>query len=686
MSRRTIALIALGVLAVFLFVNRSSLTLQHIIVPAAAVGIAIWLAIRWKVWRWLFSTAVTRPDRRTSSHVHPLETVSQAPPAKLISVSPGTLAWSPTVYTVRVPRDTPWKPEFAVALIREFVPIGSLALRIATSGHEIQWQVLDLDSTPVAAGLIAQAVRKVYPDAEVTAGAYEPPPFDGPFYRVVESYGQLQDFVGPIKYPKDFAHSDPLAVVANLMNNLEQGERVVYTIFLGNSSDRYYRDALKQTKGSNWSFQNVLYITLGFFTIIGAVVSVLVIFYKLFFEKRPDKYRESDMNVIYGKLNDLPLVGCYVMVEVNSPDEERLSHFDVQPALLHYAHEFQKLGRSSAKPKIVRVVSEYQDWSTSSLAELMHRKDRSYASRSGPPQCILSPSEVASLWHLPHEEFQASNIAWTKGKHVPLPTIMRGKSEGVYLGNNLYGGRCYPVYMLPKDRAGHMIVVGKTGMGKSTLLHNLIRQDIAAGRGVALIDPSPKDKNIVPRILQQSIPDARRQDVVVLDLSDRQTPPPFNLFSVPANVPRRDTVSSIRAIFERVYGSSFSEARMGRTFGMALHTVLADPTPTVRDIARVAWNADYREQLLERVTSEGALDFWERFALMPPGEQEAYFEPILGRIEALYDNELLYPVVCHPDPLDLGTYIQQGKIVLISLCPPENVGLAPSEQALLETV
>jgi hypothetical protein len=62
------------------------------------------------------------------------------------------------------------------------------------------------------------------------------------------------------------------------------------------------------------------------------------------------------------------------------------------------------------------------------------------------------------------------------------------------------------------------------------------------------------------------------------------------------------------------------------------------------------------------------LDFWDRFTALTPGEQEAYFEPILGQVEALYDNELLYPAVCHPDALDLGSYIQQGKIILIVPC------------------
>ncbi len=697
MSKRTVAIIILIILTVFLFANRSTLTVEKYVMPVALVGFALWLIVRFGLWQKLMSSIEVKPNEAFQQQTYegtgyqtdpppPQQPSGEFPFGKGSVSNNGGRGYSLMVYTVKVSRDTEWKPELAVALIREFVAIGHLALRIASEGNEICWQIIDLGKTPLESGLVTKVVRKVFPDAEIIPAAYEPKPFNGRFFRVIESYHQFQDFVGPIRYPKEFTQSDPLAIVANVMNDLEPGESVAYTVYVGEPSDKFYKEAVKQSKASNWSFQNIIYITLGFLSIVGSVVSIAVIFYKLFVEQKPDKYRESDMNVIYGKLNDLPLLSAYVTFEANSPSEQRLSHFDIQPAILHYNHEFQKLIRHGQQAKIIEVRSQQQDRDTSSLTKLMQLRDKAYSRNSNPTQCIFSPSEVASLWHLPHEGFTASNVAWVRGKYVPLPAIMRGKTEGVCLGDNRYGGRVYPVYMLPKDRAGHMIIVGKTGMGKSTLLHNLIHQDIAAGRGIALIDPSPKDKNIVPRILQRSIPEERKQDVIVLDLSDRDTPPPLNILSVPANVPKRDAVASIRAIFERVYGNNFSEARMGRTLGMALHTVLADQNPTVRDIAKVSWDIDYREELLDRVTSEGALDFWDRFIQMTPAEQESYFEPILGRIEALYDNELLYPSVCHPDALDLGAYIQQGKIVLIALCPPENVGLAPSEQALLGSI
>ena len=45
------------------------------------------------------------------------------------------------------------------------------------------------------------------------------------------------------------------------------------------------------------------------------------------------------------------------------------------------------------------------------------------------------------------------------------------------------------VFIKQADRFSHMYVIGKTGVGKTTLLETLVRQDLAAGHGCALIDP-----------------------------------------------------------------------------------------------------------------------------------------------------------------------------------------------------
>src|SRR5258708_31338395 len=93
---------------------------------------------------------------------------------------------------------------------------------------------------------------------------------------------------------------------------------------------------------------------------------------------------------------------------------------------------------------------------------------------------LLGAAELASFWHLPHEEFTASKVSWVK-KHTPIPSEMVGKTEGVCLGMNQYGGRMEQVYMRPDNRVSHLYVVGRTRLGKANLLHPLVTPDLQPG-------------------------------------------------------------------------------------------------------------------------------------------------------------------------------------------------------------
>jgi hypothetical protein len=118
-----------------------------------------------------------------------------------------------------------------------------------------------------------------------------------------------------------------------------------------------------------------------------------------------------------------------------------------------------------------------------------------------------------------------------------------------------------------EDRATHMAVIGQTGTGKTNLLHHLIHQDIAQNRGVAVIDPHGR---LVRDVLRNSIPPSREDDVVILDITNLDHPPPFNLLAVPGAVERTNAVVLLLAVFEKLY-PDFS-GRMVDTFSMALQT------------------------------------------------------------------------------------------------------------------
>jgi len=75
------------------------------------------------------------------------------------------------------------------------------------------------------------------------------------------------------------------------------------------------------------------------------------------------------------------------------------------------------------------------------------------------------------------------------------------------------------------DRRRHMYVIGKSGMGKSTLLENMIAQDINKGRGLAVVDPHG---DLAEKIIRY-IPDRRVEEVVYFNPADAEYPIAFNV-------------------------------------------------------------------------------------------------------------------------------------------------------------
>jgi hypothetical protein len=399
-------------------------------------------------------------------------------------------------------------------------------------------------------------------------------------------------------------------------------------------------------------------------------------------EQRIERYDASRQKIIQEKLSNM-VYQCLLLVQTDAPTQERVRQMSTQES---HIVQFKSPnygflgGYQEAWPDSIQHVTTLEQALDTDIIGLLDSWLSNESTKWRNFRLVLDAKELAALWHLPHEGFTAPNIDWIRGKHVPLPSDMRGKNKGVCLGDNRYAGKKEPVYMLAKDRATHMIVVGKTGMGKSTFLHNLIRQDIANGSGVAVIDPSPGG-SLIRAILQQSIPESRERDVCVWDLANWQHPPPLNFLRLPPGVRRQEAASSVMAIFEKIYGAEFSATRMGRTLAAAVQTLMADKTATIRDIARLYRDPGYRKDLVEQVESEATRDFWEDFETMTERDQREHFAPILWRIEGLYDSPLLYPVVCYPYAFNLRTVIRSKRIFLVSLGASADARLAPHEQA-----
>ena len=276
---------------------------------------------------------------------------------------------------------------------------------------------------------------------------------------------------------------------------------------------------------------------------------------------------------------------------------------------------------------------------------------------------VLNLSELAGLWHPPNQHFKHLKVSWA-GLNVSAPTEFKNSQEGLLLGDNSHQGSEVPIYLPDIDRTTHMNIIGKTGVGKSTFMHNMIHQDIAAGRGVAVIDPHGE---LVRDVLRGSIPQERVNDVVLLDIADLENPPPINPLTLPENpLERAAATSQVLAILDKVDSNSMTD-RIADTLSNVLSTLANDSKPNVRDVGRLFSDIAYRNKLLRTNNDPVVEDYWYDFEAQSERIKRDLAYPVLHRMRKFYRNPILYNIMCHPRPLDFSRLVEQKKIILISL-------------------
>ncbi len=161
--------------------------------------------------------------------------------------------------------------------------------------------------------------------------------------------------------------------------------------------------------------------------------------------------------------------------------------------------------------------------------------------------------------------------------------------------NNLYLGRRFdePVALSPAARARHLYIVGQTGTGKSTLLLNLVAQDLATGRGIALLDPHGDLAEAAVGLL----PRRRGDDLVYFDPADLARPIGFNLL---ARLPEDHrplvadgVVGAYRAIWPDFWGP-----RLEHILAHAVRSLMDVPNATLLYLPRLLQDDAFRGNAL----------------------------------------------------------------------------------------
>lgn len=178
------------------------------------------------------------------------------------------------------------------------------------------------------------------------------------------------------------------------------------------------------------------------------------------------------------------------------------------------------------------------------------------------------------------------------------------------------------------DRLAHIFCIGKTGVGKSTLLTNMATSDIEKGKGLAVIDPHGD----VANALLQKIPEHRKQDLVNFNPCDTEHPIAFNpLHGVHPNY-HHLVASGLVSVFKKIWGDTSWGPRMEYILRFCLLTLLEYPDATLLDIQPLLTDTIHRDKILAYVQNEHTIAFWQNeFLKYPAALRAEAIAPILNK-------------------------------------------------------
>jgi hypothetical protein len=218
--------------------------------------------------------------------------------------------------------------------------------------------------------------------------------------------------------------------------------------------------------------------------------------------------------------------------------------------------------------------------------------------------------------------------------------------------------------MRTHDRRRHVAIIGKTGMGKSTLIHNLVSSDIRAGRGVALIDPHG---DLAESVLH-SVPAHRTNDVVLFDAGDRDFPLAYNPLACPDPAQRDLVAAGVVSVFKKIYGDSWGP-RLEYILFNTLLTLVQVPGTTLLSVPRLLSNERYRAKLLAQLNDPVVSAFWRNeFEEYPERLRLEAIAPIQNKVGQFLSNPLSRAIVGQAkSALDLRRIMDEGKVLIVNL-------------------
>jgi len=283
---------------------------------------------------------------------------------------------------------------------------------------------------------------------------------------------------------------------------------------------------------------------------------------------------------------------------------------------------------------------------------------------------ILNAEELGTLYHFPSVNVETPNIAWAYSKKSEPPTNLPSElnsKDCVYLGDTMYRSvkTRFGIHN-NQDRLRHMYVVGKSGVGKSTLFQTMAMQDIKNGAGLCMLDPHGET---IDKVLEY-IPEDRIKDVVYIDPSDADRPVGLNLLEIDDPSERNLMASGLLAAIKHHFDYSWGP-RLEYLLNYALLTLVSIPGTTMLSVVRLLEDKNYRNYIVHQIEDPVLKKFWEveykEMANNPKFITEAV-SPIQNKVNRFLASSTMRNLLGQArSTIDIWDIMQNKKILLINL-------------------
>jgi len=325
----------------------------------------------------------------------------------------------------------------------------------------------------------------------------------------------------------------------------------------------------------------------------------------------------------------------------------------------------------AAKLKIEAVINAFHQFNITDIQHFkaIHMPTKQflidYKARKFADPMVMTPHELATLYHLPNSD-EASHIVHVLARKAEPPQdLPRADGGQVSLfGVTNYHNNFETFGIKRSDRRRHLYVVGKSGSGKSKLLELLIKEDLENGMGICVLDPHG---DLVDNVME-FVPKDRIKDVVYFDPGDIDFPISFNPMEKVDEAYKMQVTIGFIQIFKRLFGSNWSD-RLEHVLRYTVLALLDSEGTTVLSILKMLTDKNYRQNIVSRIKDNVVKNFWvSEFAGWSEKFDAEAITPLLNKVGQFVSTNMIRNIVGQPtNKFDIRKIMDEKKILFIKV-------------------